>query len=265
MQIHYAQVRAPRWKADPELGRVALLHLTPGLDGVSQARPTRPNAGMLPAAPTICVGQPTSLDPKPRPGRQRHPVAATPRSAARHEGRRAADDRVPADGKWTPEVRELYADRVEAILAGHIAGFRETVIARRAYSPADLEAMNVNLVGGDPLRRACGIDQFSCGGRSRARSTTARMCRASFTSARRRIRDPGSAAAPGFWWLRNWDKIADGAPGRSRHCSVMLCSRRFAATGRSPNNGRATFRTKKTIISWYRIIFASCARRKMAR
>ncbi len=29
-----------------------------------------------------------------------------------------------------------------------------------AYSPADLEALNVNLVGGDPYGGACTIDQF---------------------------------------------------------------------------------------------------------
>ena len=32
--------------------------------------------------------------------------------------------------------------------------------ARRAYSPADLEAVNVNLVGGDPYGGSCGRDQF---------------------------------------------------------------------------------------------------------
>ena len=34
------------------------------------------------------------------------------------------------------------------------------MIARKAYSPADLEAMNVNLVGGDPYGGFCGLDQF---------------------------------------------------------------------------------------------------------
>ncbi len=34
------------------------------------------------------------------------------------------------------------------------------MIARKAYSPADLEALNVNLVGGDPYGGFCGIDQF---------------------------------------------------------------------------------------------------------
>ena len=33
-------------------------------------------------------------------------------------------------------------------------------LARRAYSPADLQTMNINLVGGDPYGGACSIDQF---------------------------------------------------------------------------------------------------------
>ena len=57
-------------------------------------------------------------------------------------------------------MREAYADRVEAILAAHIDGLSENVVARKVYSPADLEAMNINLVGGDPYGGAATIDQF---------------------------------------------------------------------------------------------------------
>jgi phytoene dehydrogenase-like protein len=69
---------------------------------------------------------------------------------------------TPTDGRWSEAVREKFADRVEDILANHIEGFRKTVLVRRSYSPADLEALNVNLVGGDPYGGYCGIDQF-CG------------------------------------------------------------------------------------------------------
>ena len=34
------------------------------------------------------------------------------------------------------------------------------ILARRCHSPADLEAMNINLTGGDPYGGACTIDQF---------------------------------------------------------------------------------------------------------
>jgi phytoene dehydrogenase-like protein len=65
MQIHYALKSAPQWH-DPELGKVALLHLTPGLDGVSKAV-NEAERGMLPAEPTICLGQPTAFDPSRAP------------------------------------------------------------------------------------------------------------------------------------------------------------------------------------------------------
>ena len=50
-------------------------------------------------------------------------------------------------------MREKYADRIEAILASHIDGFRDNVIARKAYSPADLETLNINLGRRRSLRR----------------------------------------------------------------------------------------------------------------
>ena len=66
MQIHYALDAPPRWKGGAELGKVALLHVTPGLDGVSRAA-NECERGLLPAEPTICVGQPTALDPSRAP------------------------------------------------------------------------------------------------------------------------------------------------------------------------------------------------------
>ena len=67
---------------------------------------------------------------------------------------------TPADGRWTPDVRESFADRIEALFSRHIEDFSKHVIARKAYSPADLETMNMNLVGGDPYGGYCGLDQF---------------------------------------------------------------------------------------------------------
>jgi len=55
MQIHYALAHAPQWRGQG-LDNVALLHLTPGLDGVSKAA-NEAERGILPSEPTICVGQ----------------------------------------------------------------------------------------------------------------------------------------------------------------------------------------------------------------
>lgn len=158
MQIHYALKAPPRWRAEG-LEKVALLHLTPGLDGVSRAA-NEAERGLLPAVPTICVGQPTALDPSRAPAGKAILWLQLPEAPRVLKGDAAGEIATPADGRWSEAVREAYADRIEAILASHIEGFADTVVARRAYSPGDLEAMNVNLVGGDPYGGACGLDQF---------------------------------------------------------------------------------------------------------
>ena len=158
MQIHYALSSPPKWKT-PGLDRVAILHLASGLDGVSRAA-NEASRSMLPAVPTICVGQPAAVDPSRAPPGQSLlwlQLLETPRYL---KGDAGGSIEVPQDGAWTENVRELYADRVEAILAAHIDGFRETILTRRAYSPSDLAVMNINLVGGDPYGGACSIDQF---------------------------------------------------------------------------------------------------------
>jgi phytoene dehydrogenase-like protein len=158
MQIHYALAAPPRWR-NPELGGVALLHLAPGLDGVSRAA-NEAERGLLPAVPTICLGQPAALDPSRCPPGRAIFWLQLPEAPRHLKGDAAGTIAVPADGRWNEEIRERFADRVEAIIAPHIENFPEIVLRRRAYSPADLEAMNINLVGGDPYGGFCGLDQF---------------------------------------------------------------------------------------------------------
>jgi phytoene dehydrogenase-like protein len=156
MQIHYALKSPPRWRT-PELGSVALLHLTPGLDGVSKAV-NECERGMLPEVPTICVGQPHALDPSRCPEGAGILWIQLPEAPRTIKGDAAGSIDI-GDGTWSETIREAYADRVEALLEPHIEGLRENIVARRAYSPADLEAMNINLVGGDPYGGAPTIDQ----------------------------------------------------------------------------------------------------------
>ena len=184
MQIHYALKAPPQWKT-PALAGVALTHLTPGLDGVSKAV-NEAERGMLPAVPTICVGQPVrSIRAVARPAPQfygcncrkrRASLRATP--PAKSPRRRTA-----AGPKRAGEIRR--PDRGDPRLA--LRDFRDNVIARKAYSPADLEALNVNLVGGDPYGGFCGIDQFFLWRPFHYPSTTARRSRGSTTLARRPI------------------------------------------------------------------------------
>ena len=66
MQIHIAMNERPRWQGDERLARTPLVHLTPGLDGVSRAV-NEADRGLLPAEATIALGQPMTLDPSRAP------------------------------------------------------------------------------------------------------------------------------------------------------------------------------------------------------
>jgi phytoene dehydrogenase-like protein len=55
---------------------------------------------------------------------------------------------VAPDGDWA-DVRERFADAIDERIEGLAPGFRAKVLGRRAVSPADLERMDANLIGGD--------------------------------------------------------------------------------------------------------------------
>ena len=92
-QIHYALDRPPAWRNE-ELGKVALLHLTPGLDGVSKAC-NEAARGMLPETADHLCRTAACARSVALPGRQGDPLAAAARSAAPHQGRRRRQARNP--------------------------------------------------------------------------------------------------------------------------------------------------------------------------
>ena len=155
-QLHYALDGPVRWKRDG-LDDVALIHLADGIDSVSKSS-NEAERGMLPETPTICVGQPHRLDPTRCPDGKSILWLQIPDAPRIPKGDAAGE--ISTTGMWDDAMREAFADRIEAIVARHIDGFSESVLARRAYSPEDLEALNVNLVGGDPYGGSCGLDQF---------------------------------------------------------------------------------------------------------
>ncbi|MCC7319888.1 MAG: NAD(P)/FAD-dependent oxidoreductase [Rubellimicrobium sp.] len=153
-QLHFALDRPPEWLA-PGLGDVALIHLADGIDSVSKSA-NEAERGMLPVTPTICVGQPSRLDPSRCPEGKAILWLQIPDAPRVIRGDAAGEI---AGTDWD-EVAEAFADRIEAILRRHIRDFDAIRLARRAVSPRDLERMNVNLVGGDPYGGLCSIDQF---------------------------------------------------------------------------------------------------------
>ena len=153
-QLHYALDAVPEWTTDG-LQDVALIHLADGIDSVSKSA-NEAERGMLPATPTICVGQPHRLDPSRAPDGKAILWLQIPDAPRVIKGDAAGE----IAGRDWDAVKEAFADRLEAILSRHIKNFDRIKLARRAYSPSDLERMNINLVGGDPYGGACSIDQF---------------------------------------------------------------------------------------------------------
>lgn len=154
-QLHYALDGPPEWQSDG-LDEVALIHLTDGIDAVSKSS-NEAERGMLPETPTICVGQPHRLDPSRCPEGKAILWLQIPDAPSVIKGDAAGTIHGKA---WDEPTREAFADRIEAILAKHIKNFDKIKLQRRAYSPIDLENLNINLVGGDPYGGHCGIDQF---------------------------------------------------------------------------------------------------------
>jgi phytoene dehydrogenase-like protein len=157
MQIHLALSEAPRWSGRA-LDRVAYLHLSAGPDAVSRAV-NEAERGLLPAEPTICVAHPTALDPSRAPEGRHILWVQLPECPREPAGDAAGEIDVPAGGRWTPALREAYADRVIGRIARHAPNLRGSVLGRAVLSPADLQRLNVNLVGGDPYGGECSLDQ----------------------------------------------------------------------------------------------------------
>ena len=96
-------------------------------------------AGELPAKPFILVAQPSLLDPSRAP-------------PGRHTGWAYAH--VPSG--WTQDLTALIEARIEEFAPG----FRDTILARSALSPAALERHNPNYVGGHILGGVADITQL---------------------------------------------------------------------------------------------------------
>jgi len=157
MQIHFALSESPRWEGDERLGQTAIVHLTPGLDGVSRAV-NEAERGLLPAEATVVVGQPLTMDASRAPQGKGLLWIQLQELPWRVKGDAAGQLDV-GDGGWTEKLRERYADRIQARLAKHIPNLESSIVARTCLSPADLQAANVNLVHGDPYGGSLTLDQ----------------------------------------------------------------------------------------------------------
>src|SRR3989337_561327 len=105
MQIHIAMNEPPEWDGDERLARTAIVHVTPGLDGVARAV-NEAERGLLPAEATIVCGQPLAVDPSRAPqGSWIIWVQLQELPGGRVKGD-AAGAIDGGDGDWTAVLRE---------------------------------------------------------------------------------------------------------------------------------------------------------------
>jgi phytoene dehydrogenase-like protein len=158
MQIHIVMSEWPDWYGDERLAQTAIVHLTPGLDGVSRAV-NEAERGLLPAEATIVCGQPCAVDPSRAPDGSWIlwiQLQELPRGRVKGD---AAGELDVGDGSWTDALREAYADRIVGRLGRHVRNLERSTLARVALAPPEIEALNVNLVGGDIYGGSCALDQ----------------------------------------------------------------------------------------------------------
>jgi phytoene dehydrogenase-like protein len=154
--IHLALSGLPDWKAGADARRSFYVHVGPSLDYLAAAY-QQGLAGVLSAEPFCVVGQPTVYDPSRAPA-GKHVLWVMVRAVpAVIRGDAAGKIKGPA---WTAEVKDAFADRVLGLLEGYAPGLRDKVLARAVHSPADLEALNPNLVGGDLNAGSMHLSQF---------------------------------------------------------------------------------------------------------
>ncbi len=158
MQIHFALSERPDWYGDERLARTAIVHVTPGLDGVSRAV-NEAERGLRPAEAPIACGQPMAVDASRAPdGSWILWIQLQELPAGPVKGDAAGEIDV-GGGTWTEALREAYADRITARLGRHVQNLERATLERVVLSPADIARLNVNLVGGDIYSGSCALDQ----------------------------------------------------------------------------------------------------------
>ncbi len=136
-KVDYALSAAIPWKA-AECLRAATIHLGGSIEEIVASEAAMAS-GNPAERPFVLLAQPTLFDPARAP-----------------EGKHIAWAYCHIPNGSTVNM----LDRLESQIERFAPGFRDCVLARRVSSPADLESMNANLVGGDISGGAIDMRQF---------------------------------------------------------------------------------------------------------
>lgn len=146
MMIHLAMDALPDWAAGDGLKSYAYVHLAPSLDQMARTY-QQAKAGLLPDEPVIVVGQPTAVDTARAP-HGKHVLWVQVRMAPGVILGDAKGEIMATD--WA-HAGQPFANRALDILESYAPGTRAKILGQHIVTPADLEADNPNLVGGDQL------------------------------------------------------------------------------------------------------------------
>jgi phytoene dehydrogenase-like protein len=136
-KVDYALARPIPWKAR-ECLRAATVHLG-GSAAEITASESAVRRGEHPERPFVLLAQPSLFDPSRTPA-----------------GKHIAWAYCHVPNGSTVDMLEKLEGQIERFAPG----FRDTVLARRVFSPSALEAMDANLIGGDIGGGAMDIRQF---------------------------------------------------------------------------------------------------------
>jgi phytoene dehydrogenase-like protein len=140
------------WAAE-ECRRAAVVHVGDSATAMSRSA-WEAGHGLLPAQPTLILGQQTLADPSRAPA-GKHTLWGYAHVPAVPTGDAA---RPRAKGDWARSA-EAFLDRMEAAIEAHAPGFRDLVLGRKVWTPDDLHAADASLVGGDIQAGSFAIDQ----------------------------------------------------------------------------------------------------------
>ncbi|WP_181448608.1 phytoene desaturase family protein [Nonomuraea aridisoli] len=144
-QVNLALSRKPRF-ADPRLDQGGAVTLGRGVGELIRSV-RQADDGLLPAHPSISWHESTAVDPGRAPAGSAVVRLQVLEAPLRPMG--DAGGTIAADGRWTDEMAERFADRVVTEASRHVAGLAGMILARHVLSPAALAAANPNAGPGD--------------------------------------------------------------------------------------------------------------------
>ena len=140
------------WAAE-ECRRAGTIHVGDSVTDMSRSV-WEASHGLLPAKPTLILGQQSLADPSRAPAGKHtlwgyaHVPSVPTGDAARPRARPT----------WERSA-EPFLERMEAAIEAHAPGFRDLVLARKVWTPGELEAADSSLAGGDLQAGSFAVDQ----------------------------------------------------------------------------------------------------------